>query len=203
MVARSVLVLSLASLVSLPAHAADTGSAGLLAAEQDRDDWLMNGRTYANLRFSPLDQITTANVKHLVPKWIYQTGKPATFQATPLVADGILYLSEPMSSVTALDARTGRKIWHYEHKVTTKKLCCGPANRGVGLGYGKVYVATVDAHLVALDAKTGKPAWDVVLATPGDGNGGRQDRARQDRRRRSAHAVRTKRHRRQLGPARL
>ena len=166
MTARSIAALCLATLSILPAQAADTSDAGLLAAGQDRDDWLMNGRTYDNQRFSPLDKITTANVKGLVPKWIYQTGKPATFQATPLVADGVLYLSEPMSSVTALDARTGKKLWHYEHKVTTKKLCCGPANRGVGLGYGKVYIATVDAHLVALDQKTGTVVWDVVLATP-------------------------------------
>ena len=160
--------LLLASLVCLPlaAHAADTSDAGLLAAGQDRDDWLMNGRTYANLRFSPLDQVNTANVKSLVPKWIYQTGRPATFQATPLVADGVMYLSEPFSNVTALDARTGRKLWHYAHKLSSQKLCCGPANRGVGLGDGKVFVATVDAHLVALDQATGKVAWDVVLATP-------------------------------------
>ena len=147
-------------------RAADTSSTGLLAADADTSDWLMNGRTYANLRFSPLDQINKANVKSLVPKWIYQTGKAATFQATPLAADGILYVSEPMSSVTALDARTGQKLWHFDYKVTTKKLCCGPANRGVALGDGKVFIATVDAHLVALDQKTGKLAWDVVLATP-------------------------------------
>ena len=154
-------------LLAPSAYAADTSGKGLLAAGQDRDAWLMNGRTYANLRFSPLDQINTGNVKSLVPKWIYQTGKAATFQATPLVADGILYLSEPLSGVSALDARTGKPIWHYAHKIAPgTKLCCGPANRGVGLGYGKVYIATVDAHLVALDAKTGKPAWDVVLATP-------------------------------------
>ena len=151
----------------LALHAADTSSAGLLKADDAKGEWLMNGRTYANLRFSPLDQINTGNVKGLVPKWIYQTGKPATFQATPLVSDGIMYLSEPMSSVTALDARTGKKLWHHEYKATTKKLCCGPANRGVALGDGKVFVATVDAHLVALDQKTGKLAWDIVLATPG------------------------------------
>ena len=152
--------------VAAPAFAADVGTQRLLDAGQDRDEWLMNGRTYEALRFSPLDQINTGNVGKLVPKWIYQTGKPATFQSTPLVADGVLYLSEPMSGVTALDARTGRKIWHHEYKPTTKKLCCGPANRGVGLGYGKVFVATVDAHLLALDAKTGKELWNVVLATP-------------------------------------
>ncbi len=168
MARRSAALLSAMMWLSGSAHAAEITEQRLLDAGSDRTEWLMNGRTYAADRFSPLDQITTDNVAKLAPAWIYQTGKPATFQATPLVADGVLYLSEPMSSVTALDARTGAKLWHYDYKVTVpaKKLCCGPANRGVGLGYGKVYIATVDAHLVALDAKTGKLAWDIVLATP-------------------------------------
>ncbi len=161
----AVLLALLPASVSL---AAEVDAGRLLAS--GADEWLMNGRTYDARRFSPLDAINTGNVGKLVPKWIYQTGKPATFQATPLVADGVMYLGEPMSGVTALDARTGARIWHYEHKIAKgTKLCCGPANRGVGLGYGKVYVATVDAHLVALDAKTGKPAWDTVLATADEG----------------------------------
>ncbi len=155
------------SAAPLASFSSEIDTKRLLAAGQDAGEWLMNGRTYSADRFSPLDQINTGNVGKLVPAWMYQTGKPATFQATPLVADGVLYLSEPMSSVTALDARTGKRLWHYEYKVTTKKLCCGPANRGVGLGYGKVYVGTVDAHLVALDANTGKELWNVVMATPG------------------------------------
>lgn len=160
----------LAGLLSISgAHAADITDQRLLDAGSDNAEWLMNGRTYAADRFSPLDQITTANVGKLLPAWIYQTGHAATFQATPLVADGVLYLAEPMSSVTALDATTGAKLWHYDYKVTTKKLCCGPANRGVGLGYGRVFIATVDAHLVALDAKTGKLAWDITMATPETG----------------------------------
>lgn len=151
---------------AVPAHAAETDTARLLAAEHDAANWLTNGRSYSALRFSPLDQINTRTVQKLVPKWIYQTGKPATFQSTPLVADGIIYLSEPFSHVTALDAKTGKKLWHYEHKLAFKKLCCGPANRGVGLGDGRVYIASVDAHLVALDQKTGKVLWDIVLAKP-------------------------------------
>ena len=167
MVKRQVLVSPLL-LFALQAHAAVT-DARLLDAGTDANDWLMNGRTYAADRFSPLTAVNTGNVRKLAPAWIYQTGKPATFQATPLVADGVLYLSEPMSGVTALDAKTGAKLWHYEYKPITKKLCCGPANRGVGLGYGKVFVATVDAHLVALDARTGKLAWDVTMATAAEG----------------------------------
>ena len=167
---RTALLLALSPfLAALPAacgHAAEIDDRRLLDAAADRDEWLMNGRTYDARRFSPLDQINTGNVAKLAPRWIYQTGKAATFQATPLVADGVLYLSEPMGSVSALDAATGAKLWHYEHKVAPgTKLCCGPANRGVALGYGKVFIATVDARLVALDAGTGKPVWDKVLAT--------------------------------------
>ena len=165
MVRRTAASLSAVVLSIGVAHAAEITDGRLLDAGSNKSEWLMNGRTYAADRFSPLDQIDTGNVARLAPAWIYQTGKPATFQATPLVADGVMYLSEPMSSVTALDAKTGAKLWHYEYKATTKKLCCGPANRGVGLGYGKVYIATVDAHLVALDAKTGKLAWNITMAT--------------------------------------
>lgn len=127
--------------------------------------WVTHGRTYANLRFSPLQELTTANVGKLVPKWIYQTGKAATFQTTPLVSQSMMFISEPFSSVTALDAVTGRQIWHYEHKTDPKKLCCGPANRGVALGDGKVYVATVDAHLIALNQASGQVVWDISLGT--------------------------------------
>ncbi|MCX8255006.1 Pyrrolo-quinoline quinone [Beijerinckiaceae bacterium RH AL1] len=151
---------------ALPAHAEDADTARILAAAQDTANWLTNGRDYAHSRFSPLDEITTANVTKLAPRWIYQTGKPATFETTPLVDDGVMYMSEPFSSVTALDAATGKKLWHFTYNVLKgKKLCCGPANRGLGLGDGKVYVATVDAHLIALDKATGKVAWDITLAT--------------------------------------
>lgn len=135
----------------------------LNAAHVDQANWLTHGRDYSNQRFSPLGQINTGTVKKLVPKWIYQTGIAATFQTTPLVADGIMYLSAPFSHVIAIDATSGRELWRYEHKKKTEKLCCGPSNRGVALGDGLVYVATVDARVVALDAKTGKVAWDIAM----------------------------------------
>lgn len=151
------------------ASAADIDDARLQAAASDKSNWLLHGRDYSNQRFSPLDQINASNVKRLVPKWIYQTGTAATFQTTPLVADGVMYLSAPFSHVMAVDAATGTELWRYEHKSTAKKLCCGPANRGVALGYGKVYVATVDARLVALDQKTGKVVWDIAIVAPDGG----------------------------------
>ncbi len=127
-------------------------------------EWRTYGRDYGQQRFSPLDQINTKTVHHLVPKWIYQTGTATTFSTSPLVADGVMYITAPFSHVVALDAKTGRQIWRYDHKRTSDKLCCSPANRGAALGYGKIYVATVDAHLVALDRQTGKPVWDIALA---------------------------------------
>jgi glucose dehydrogenase len=145
--------------------------ARLLAATSDRTNWLTYGRDYANQRFSVLTQINASNVARLVPRWIYQSGVAATFQATPIVVDGVIYLSLPFNHVVALDARNGRELWRYEHKRRTDKMCCGPANRGVAVAYGKVFVGTVDARLIALDQKTGKPVWDkpLVRELPGKG----------------------------------
>ncbi len=155
--------------IATPALAGDIDDTRLKAANGDAANWLLHGRDYTNQRFSPLKSIDKTNVKKLVPKWIYQTGSAATFSTTPLVADGVMYLSLPFSHVVALDARTGRELWRYEHKRSTQKLCCGPANRGVSLGYGKVFIGTVDAHLVALDQKTGAKVWDIALAEAGGG----------------------------------
>lgn len=146
------------------AAAAGIDDARLKAAGSDPANWITHGRDLAATRFSPSKQITTENVKSLRPAFIYQTGTAATFQTTPLVADGIMYVSAPFSHVMAVNAATGREIWRYEHKIKAKKLCCGPANRGVALGYGKVYVATVDARLVALDQANGKVVWDIQMA---------------------------------------
>ena len=146
------------------AFAGEIDDARLKSAASDPANWITHGRDLAATRFSPSTQITTDNVARLRPAFIYQTGTAATFQTTPLVADGIMYLSAPFSHVMAVDAATGKELWRYEHKSKAKKLCCGPANRGVALGYGKVYVATVDARLVALDQKTGAPVWDIQMA---------------------------------------
>ena len=156
-----------AALAALAVDAgADAGSiddARLLTAAADRAGWLTYGRDYSNQRFSPLTQIDASSVKRLTPRWIYQSGVVGTFQATPIVADGVMYLSLPLNHVVALDARTGRELWRYQHKRRTDKMCCGPANRGVAVAYGTVYMATVDARLVALDAKSGKLVWDAPL----------------------------------------
>lgn len=127
-------------------------------------EWPLHGLDHGNQRLSPITAIAPATVGKLVPKWIWQSGVQGTFQATPIVADGVMYVSLPFSSVAALDAATGREMWRYEHKRRVEKLCCGPANRGVAVANGRVFVGTVDARLVALDAKTGTPLWDIEVA---------------------------------------
>lgn len=152
-------------LASWLAQAAPVDDARLRAAASDSENWLSYGRDYTNQRFSPLKQINRESVSQLVPRWIYQSGTSATFQATPLVVDGVMYLSMPFNHVAAIDALSGRELWRYQHKRKSDKMCCGPANRGVSVAYGKVFMGTVDARLIALDAKTGKIAWDTPLAS--------------------------------------
>ncbi|MFN0039358.1 MAG: pyrroloquinoline quinone-dependent dehydrogenase [Burkholderiales bacterium] len=137
--------------------------ARLQGAGEDPNNWLTHGRDYANQRFSPLARINKSNVKQLAPAWSYRSGINAAFQATPIVVDGVMYLSLPFNHVVALDARDGRQLWRYDHKRRAEKMCCGPANRGVAVAYGKVFIATVDARLIALDQKSGQVIWDIPL----------------------------------------
>lgn len=174
MLRYAAIVLLALSIFPARTTAAEVDDKRLVNAAAETENWLTHGRDYANHRFSPLDQVSVDTVKRLVPKWIYQTGIAATFQTTPLVADGVMYLTAPGSHVVALDAVTGRELWRYQHVSRAEKLCCGPANRGAALGYGRVYVATVDARLVALDQKSGKVMWDVAMAE--DGGGPTEDR---------------------------
>lgn len=175
---KSTLLLALFATLSGPANADPVTRERLTAAGTDPSNWLLHGRDYSNRRFSPLDEINAGSVKSLVPKWIYQTGVSATFQTTPLVVDGVMYLSAPFSHVSAVDAATGRELWRYEHMRRTEKVCCSPANRGVAISEGLVFVATVDARLVALDAGTGKVAWDIELAETSESVSTEDKRAR-------------------------
>ncbi|GBG13990.1 pyrrolo-quinoline quinone [Novimethylophilus kurashikiensis] len=134
-------------------------------------DWPSYGRDYSNQRYSPLTQINRDNVAQLTTAWTYKSGVNATFQATPIVVDGVMYLSLPFNHVVALDARDGHQLWRYEHKRREgSKMCCGPANRGVAVSGGKVFIGTVDARLIALDAKTGQVLWDIDAAADGTSN---------------------------------
>ena len=128
-------------------------------------DWPSFGRDYRNQFFSPLKQIDTQNVQHLERAWQFKSGVIATFQATPIVQYGVMYVSLPYNHVVALDAQSGRELWRYNHQQRAHwKMCCGPANRGVAVSDGKVFMGTVDARLIALDASTGQLIWDVDVA---------------------------------------
>ncbi len=136
----------------------------------DHTNWLTYGQGHKNQRFSNLRQITEDNVAALRPAWIFQTGILGTFPTNPLVVDGIMYITTPFNHVFAIDARTGVKIWHYAHDIRQEKLCCGSHNRGVAWGYGRLFMITADARLVALDASNGRLIWDVPMVDPMSGD---------------------------------
>jgi len=128
-------------------------------------EWPSFGRDYTNQRMSPLTQINTQNVHKLGLAWQFKTGVSASFQTTPIVTDGVMYVSLPYNHVAALDAKTGKELWRYKHERKANwKMCCGPANRGVAVSDGKVFIGTVDARLIALDAKNGAKIWDIDVA---------------------------------------
>ncbi len=137
----------------------------ILATAQEPQNWLTYSGNYAGHRFSPLNQINDQNVQNLRVLWSYQVNSLQKFETTPLVVDGIMYITEPPSNVTAIDARTGRTLWKYRRPLANDmRVCCGQVNRGVAILGNLVYVGTIDAHLVALNAKTGAIAWDITVA---------------------------------------
>ncbi|HTR48980.1 MAG TPA: PQQ-dependent dehydrogenase, methanol/ethanol family [Verrucomicrobiae bacterium] len=147
------------------AHAQGITYDSLLKADSTPQDWLMYGGDYFSQRFSRLTQINRENVRLLKPAWMYQpnhTGE-APIEASAIVANGVLYITEPPSTVTALDARLGTKIWSWTPKLPERLYTIGVhrSNRGVAILGDMVYVGTLDAHLVALDARTGEVRWTV------------------------------------------
>lgn len=139
-------------------------------ANADSQDWLLHGRTYSNERYSPLSQINADNVDNLAPAAIVQTGMTASFETTPVVVDGVMYVTTPTVNdemkIMALNAVTGKRYWETTYHVGLNKTCCGPVNRGVAVGDGNVYVATLDDNLLALNAVTGKQEWKTQVADP-------------------------------------
>jgi alcohol dehydrogenase (cytochrome c) len=134
----------------------------LLKTESEPHNWLTYSGNLAGHRYSPLDQINTSNAAKLKPAWVYQTNSLQKFETTPIVIDGVMYITESPSHVTALDTKTGRTLWRYRRAMPDDlKVCCGQVNRGVAVLGDLVYVGTLDSHLVALDAKTGAVRWDT------------------------------------------
>ena len=136
----------------------------LVKGTDDPSAWLMYGGSYDSTRFSPLKEINRDNVKQLQAAWMFQTGVPAQFQASPVVADGIMYMTAAFNHVYAINAETGEMLWRYDHKLPSDmRVCCGPSNRGVAIVGDKVFMATLDARLVALNAQTGEVVWNVEI----------------------------------------
>jgi alcohol dehydrogenase (cytochrome c) len=139
----------------------------LNSADKNATSFLLTNGDYAQTRFHPAKQIDRGNVKKLHVAWIFQTDVKESLETSPIVVDGVMYVTTSFSHVYALDAKTGTQLWHYNHKmglVTT--YCCGPNNRGVQVLGDLVYVATLDSKLVALKARTGEVAWQSDIADP-------------------------------------
>jgi alcohol dehydrogenase (cytochrome c) len=137
----------------------------LLRAADEPQNWLTYSGGYAGQRYSLLRQIDTSNVKNLELKWMMQNQVFGPWETSPLVVDGIMYLTQRPNDVIALDAKTGRMFWLYRYTNSGRQqVCCGAQNRGVAMLGDTLFMGTLDAHLVAIDAKNGKPLWNVAVA---------------------------------------
>jgi len=166
-----VLVLLLASLHTLRAQVTFDR---ILNAKQEPQNWLTYSGGVYSQRHSELTQITPENVKNLELSWIYQlqSREPSNtrFENTPLVVDGVMYIVQPPNDVIALDAASGRMFWMYTYNPSPQaRPCCGRVNRGVAILGDLLYMGTIDGHLLAIDAKSGKLVWDVAVVRPEQG----------------------------------
>ena len=175
---RKYLLAAIIAILGLETNTAKTKSLNGEEIANPGGEWLSYGRDYTEQRFSPLSKINHNNVKNLTLEWSFTFATARGMESTPLVHDGVIYVSTGWSHVYALDAMTGKQIWHYDAKVSKTilaKTCCGPVNRGVGLWQGsvteplQVFLAALDGRLIALDAKTGMENWSTQT-TPTNGN---------------------------------
>jgi quinohemoprotein ethanol dehydrogenase len=170
--ARAWFAAALAGLALAGCHAkgpAAVDNQRLLGADQDQANWLSYGRTYAEQRFSPLDEVSASNVGQLGLAWHHQFDTDRGQEATPLVVDGTLYTTTAWSKVYAFDAASGALKWSFDPKVPGEdgfRACCDVVNRGVAAWRGKIYVGTIAGQLIALDAASGKPVWTVQVTDP-------------------------------------
>src|ERR1044071_9294805 len=137
----------------------------IAGSDSDPSSWLTYSGNYQAQRFSGLTQINRQNVTQLKPAWVYQMRNSGIVETTPIVADGVMYITEPPSTVTALDVRTGRPLWTYTPNIPPDVIIIGspPVNRGVAVLDDLVYLATVHPHLIALDRRSGVVRWDTVV----------------------------------------
>src|SRR5262249_17813602 len=158
---KTVSMCTLGLLITASAAVAQVTPNRLVNAAREPEQWLMYSGSYDGSRFSPLDQINRNNVQRLSLQWGFQTPIRGSHETTPIVIDGVLYLTTPQNHAYAIDTRTGRPLWHYERALPKEmSLCCGPQNRGLAALGDRLFLGTLDAHVVALDAKTGRVRWD-------------------------------------------
>lgn len=144
----------------------------MLAAgvQADPSRWLLYGGNYRNFRHSPLKSLNPASAKKLSVAWAFPTGTSGQFEVSPVVYGGVMYVTSSYNRIFALDAKTGALLWRYDHQNPKNlRLCCGPPNRGAAIVGDQVLMATLDAHLVSLDRKTGEIKWDIEMANYKDG----------------------------------
>jgi alcohol dehydrogenase (cytochrome c) len=152
------------ALASLQAQAPVT-SDRILNAAREPQNWLTYAGTYDSKRYSTLAQITPQNVGRLEPKWVLQNQVFGAWQSNPIVVDGVMYMTQRPNDVMAVDAKTGRMFWLYRWTPSPDaRVCCGANNRGVAILGDTLFTGTLDGHLIAIDAKTGKPIWNVTVA---------------------------------------
>lgn len=134
---------------------------------KDGKNWLHPNGNYEQTRHYPVAEINTANVAKLRPAFVFQTGIVESMETAPIVVDGVMFVTTSYNHVYAINATTGEQYWHFKHKIgPVSTYCCGPNNKGVAVSEGKLFMGTLDAKLVALDAKTGKLLWETEIADP-------------------------------------
>src|SRR6266436_9730204 len=161
---RVLWLITIASFFWEPTSQAQVSFERILDANKEPENWLTYSGTTLSQRHSLLNQITPANVKNLELQWIYQARSLQKFEATALVVDGIMYTVQAPNDVVALDAATGRIFWTYSYHPGRARPCCGRVNRGLAILGDTLFMGTIDAHLIAIDAKNGKPLWDTTVA---------------------------------------
>jgi PQQ-dependent dehydrogenase (methanol/ethanol family) len=136
-------------------------------AANDSKNWLLPNGSYEQTRHYPVSQINSRNVWSLRPVFVFQTGIVESMETAPIVVDGVMFVTTSYNHVYAINAVTGEQYWHYKHKIgPVSTYCCGPNNKGVAVSEGKLFMGTLDAKLVSLDAKTGKLLWETEIADP-------------------------------------
>ncbi len=164
----SILALVL-SVFSLPVGAQVTPER-LLNPDKEPQNWLTYSGSYLSQRYSQLKKIDTSNAKQLELKWVFQAQSLQSFEASPLVVDGVMYLTQAPNDVVALDAKTGRVFWIYAYKpLATARPCCGQVNRGLAMLGHTLFMATIDSQLIAIDSRDGNPLWKTTVGEATEG----------------------------------